>query len=571
MSIESATVQITSGFASPEDVLAFSNTASITGSWDSVTGTLTLTGTDSLANYEAALRAVTYENSSITPSTATRTVNFTVHDGDDASNLQSRNITVASLASAPQVDLDADDSSGSLAADFATTFSEDGGPVTIADSDATLSDVDSPTLASLQVVLLNQFDGASEILSADTSGTSIGASYSAGVLTLSGVDTVGNYQQVLRTISYENTSQDPNTTARVLTFIASDGSNSSNVATATVTMLAQNDAPIAAGESYSVDNDATLLIAGPGLLANDTDIDSPLLTAVLVTGPANGTLSLNADGSFTYTPLLTFIGSDTFVYAANDGSLDSAPVTVTLTVNSSVAPPPPTDPPVDPPVDPPDDSDEEEEEEETNDEPIPVDPHPIDEENGQGTGKRRGSSTSVQNEQVTGPLPAAPAAEAEPLDVLELVESQQAKGAKSTIGDPSSEPSPAQRFHSEDLASQTEFSALGFRRSLLWSQLDTLEEEIATEEEFASHVAGTATVVTAAISTGYVMWALRGSFLIASFLSTVPTWRSLDPLPILDGPGAEEEDRETLADIASSARPEQPEESAPPSLSARSK
>lgn len=98
----------------------------------------------------------------------------------------------------------------------------------------------------------------------------------------------------------------------------------------------------------------------------------------------------------------------------------------------------------------------------------------------------------------------------------------------------------------------TEFSPFELQRSLLWSQLDTLQKEIEAEDEFEGHVAGTATVLTAAFSTGYVLWTLRGSLLVASFLSTVQTWRSLDPLPIVDGAGNEEEDSETLADIASS-------------------
>ena len=55
-------------------MLAFADTGTITGSWDAVTGTLTLTGTDTLANYETALRSVTYQNASDDPSTLTRTV-----------------------------------------------------------------------------------------------------------------------------------------------------------------------------------------------------------------------------------------------------------------------------------------------------------------------------------------------------------------------------------------------------------------------------------------------------------------------------------------------------------------
>ncbi len=77
-----------------QDVLAFTNTANITGTWDATTGTLTLAGTDTVANYQAALRAVTYQNTSQNPSALTRTVSFTVNDGVLASNTVARSITV---------------------------------------------------------------------------------------------------------------------------------------------------------------------------------------------------------------------------------------------------------------------------------------------------------------------------------------------------------------------------------------------------------------------------------------------------------------------------------------------
>ena len=70
------------------------------------------------------------------------------------------------------------------------------------------------------------------------------------------------------------------------------------------------------------------------MLSNDTDVDSPTLTAALVSGPAHGTLTLNADGSFTYTPDANFNGTDSFTYKASDGLADSNVATVTITVNA---------------------------------------------------------------------------------------------------------------------------------------------------------------------------------------------------------------------------------------------
>ena len=70
------------------------------------------------------------------------------------------------------------------------------------------------------------------------------------------------------------------------------------------------------------------------MLGNDTDVDGNPLTAVVVTAPANGTLTLNADGSFTYTPNANFNGTDSFTYKANDGTADSNTATVTITVDA---------------------------------------------------------------------------------------------------------------------------------------------------------------------------------------------------------------------------------------------
>ena len=68
------------------------------------------------------------------------------------------------------------------------------------------------------------------------------------------------------------------------------------------------------------------------LLANDNDLDSSTLTATLGTGPSNGSLVLNADGTFTYRPNAGFTGTDTFTYSVSDGTTTSNLATVTITV-----------------------------------------------------------------------------------------------------------------------------------------------------------------------------------------------------------------------------------------------
>jgi len=118
------------------------------------------------------------------------------------------------------------------------------------------------------------------------------------------------------------------------TYTGNDGSSDSNLATVSLTVSAVNDAPTAADDAHAVDEDNTLTVAALGVLTNDSDLDGDSLNAVLVSGPAHGTLNLNADGSFTYTPEANYNGADSFTYKSNDGSLDSNVVTVALTLNA---------------------------------------------------------------------------------------------------------------------------------------------------------------------------------------------------------------------------------------------
>ena len=113
-----------------------------------------------------------------------------------------------------------------------------------------------------------------------------------------------------------------------------DGTDLSNVATVSITILPVNDAPVAQNDSYTVDQDTVLNVPAAGVLINDSDIDSAAITAVLVSGPAHGSLSLNDDGSFTYTPAAGYYGADSFTYQANDGAANSNVATVSLTVQS---------------------------------------------------------------------------------------------------------------------------------------------------------------------------------------------------------------------------------------------
>jgi len=125
------------------------------------------------------------------------------------------------------------------------------------------------------------------------------------------------------------------TTSDSFTYHSNDGTNNSNVVTVTITITPLNDAPVAVADSITVSQGgtATSLDGGAGsVLLNDTDVENDTLTAVINTNVSNGSLTLNADGTFSYTHNGGTTTSDSFTYHANDGSADSNTVTVTIAI-----------------------------------------------------------------------------------------------------------------------------------------------------------------------------------------------------------------------------------------------
>jgi VCBS repeat-containing protein len=119
------------------------------------------------------------------------------------------------------------------------------------------------------------------------------------------------------------------------TYTISDGNGGTATATVNVTVNAVvpvNHAPVAVADSFTVAEGGTLSGPAANVLANDTDADGNPLTAILVTGPTNGTLTLNADGTFSYTHNGSETTSDSFTYKVNDGTVDGNTVTVTIGV-----------------------------------------------------------------------------------------------------------------------------------------------------------------------------------------------------------------------------------------------
>jgi len=117
------------------------------------------------------------------------------------------------------------------------------------------------------------------------------------------------------------------------TYTVADGNGGENTYTVNLSVTAVNDLPVSSGTSVSTDEDTAL--SGNLPTASDADGDSPITYSAGATAPANGSVSIGSDGSYTYTPNPGYNGPDSFTFLVNDGTADSASeYTVAVTVNN---------------------------------------------------------------------------------------------------------------------------------------------------------------------------------------------------------------------------------------------
>ncbi|WP_434699241.1 retention module-containing protein [Pseudomonas sp. D1-1] len=195
---------------------------------------------------------------------------------------------------APVLDLDANNSSGKTGADYQVTFTEGtAGPgVSIGDTDLKITDPDSTQLTGATIVLTNRQPGDHLNLGSSVNGISINANSTDGkiVLTLTGNATLADYMQQIKNISFINNSEDPSTVPRVITVTVTDGTSYSNTATTTVNVVGVNDAPVATGGAVTGTEDTSLVLGWSTFGISDVD-SAATSQGVKITGlPGDGKL-----------------------------------------------------------------------------------------------------------------------------------------------------------------------------------------------------------------------------------------------------------------------------------------
>ncbi len=232
--LENAVVQISNNYKNNEDKLIFTNANGISGNWNSLTGTLTLSGSSALANYENALRSVSYSNSSNNPDVSVRTITFYVNDGINNSNSLSRDVSIRSVNTPPQI-------SGIETNSILYKIKQSSYAVT---DSILVTDVDNNYGESAVVSISGNYKLGEDSLIYKGGGDIKGVwDAGTGSLILNGHSSIGNYAWALRNVFYINNSIIPNAVQRTISITYDDGIDKSNILFRSIDIAAGNIPP----------------------------------------------------------------------------------------------------------------------------------------------------------------------------------------------------------------------------------------------------------------------------------------------------------------------------------------
>ncbi|MEZ5729489.1 MAG: hypothetical protein R3E48_16755 [Burkholderiaceae bacterium] len=287
--LASATVSILANYVNGEDVhQVFADTASITGSWNAGTGVLTLSGADTLAAYQAAIRSVTYQNTSDNPSTVIRTLSISVNDGALASNTVTRDITVAALNDAPVLDNSGNMTLTTITEDQTNNSGDTVASIIASASGDRITDVDTGAIEGIAITNVNWGTDNSWFEYSTDGGSTWTLLHSQAddrALLLRSTDLIRfeprGYGVETASIEFRAWDQTSGSAGDEVDTTSNGGSTAFSTAkeTATITTTAVNDAPtfgvqpgasiehLADGGQSSVANDVVVLADGSSITA----------------------------------------------------------------------------------------------------------------------------------------------------------------------------------------------------------------------------------------------------------------------------------------------------------------
>jgi hypothetical protein len=403
------------------------------------------------------------------------------------------------------------DGSSSTATFVITIVNVNEPPTSIVNNGATVPENGTVVIGSAQLRAQDIDTSASGLVYTVTTNTAFGQlRLNGAALTVGGTFTQADIDAG-RLVYAQNGSETP---TDGFNFRLSDGGATAITGRFQITVTPINDAPIAANDFYYVQRNQTLALNAPGVMANDVDAEGQPLTLTLLTTTTNGLMTLLPNGAMVYQPGLNFTGYDKFTYRISDGVATSDVATVTIRVSSfgPLPRPEPPLPPTSPPLDP--------------GSPTPsVGPVPRRRVPAIITGVDV-SAFQVHKQLDLHDLQA----------ILEFKRMQWAKGGKELWTQ-----FYATRRGLQGVEARLKYEIASFRRGEVLDQsaffvekLRPLKVEIADEGPFVEYTAGTVFITAVALTAGFIFWAVKGGFLVASFLSQVPAWKYVDPLPIFD-------------------------------------
>ncbi|MFC2124644.1 tandem-95 repeat protein [Bacteroidota bacterium] len=391
-----ATIQISVNYVSTEDIIEFTDQNGISGTYDSGSGTLTLTGSASIEDYSAALASITYTNDSLNADLSTRTISFRVYDGNDSSDVHTRNIDFTAENFPPEIIddlgasldtlyistqedtpveicLNAIDPDGDIiyisslvpiSASFNFTvgsivdlclnltpfedyngtdifqlkvcdqvspslcdslvvyaevtpvndppvlggdetdlqYTEGDGAVEI-DPSISIEDVDDSSIDAAVIQISSNYISDQDLLEfSDQNGISGSYENTTATLSLTGPATLDQFITALASITYSNSSVNPDTSAREVSFRVFDGTDSSNVFTRNITIISVNVPPEIIDEND--DPIDTLLIT--------MDEDIPLELCLSFWDPDEDNVSINSGNTISGNIVLEIIDTSDF-------------------------------------------------------------------------------------------------------------------------------------------------------------------------------------------------------------------------------------------------------------------